>query len=264
MAAHCLPSHNLPMSKSAKTAVLVTLFVAATAACAADDEPAPGASSTTGGSTTTSPTTATTMTSTGSGGSGAVGGSGGSGGSGGDPWLGGAPTLTIADCVDEGGATIPNMGNEGHLAAVRLTPPSYPFEVTGVAYVIAHADGGKCNGKVAHRLELYVETAAAPSNMPTIAAQIDVPASSAEPGNFRLIEQQLAAPITLNQGESLFVAVELAGTPAEHICIMNCEGTGDDDRNYWSNATAAPYNWATLASFGNATNLRIGASGSAK
>jgi len=250
------------MSTHAKVAALLAVLVAATAACS-DDDPAPGGSTTTSSGSTSSTTTTPVTTSTGTGsGQGGSGGVGGSGGSGGDPWLDGAPSLTIAECVDEGGATVPNMGNEGHLAAVRLTPESYPYEVSGVAYVLAH--GNKCSAKVAHRVELYVDTNAQPSNMPTIVEQIDVPALASGMGSFRLVEQPLAAPITLSQGESLFVAVELAGTPAEHACIMNCAGTGDDDRNYWSNATAAPYNWATLASFGNATNLRIGANGSAK
>ena len=53
----------------------------------------------------------------------------------------------------------------------------------------------------------------------------------------------------------------MAGTAEEFICVWMCEPTGSDDRNYWSNATAAPYSWVTRASYNNPNDLRIGANG---
>ena len=37
-------------------------------------------------------------------------------------------------------------------------------------------------------------------------------------------------------------------TPAE-LCVLACGQDGADDRNYWSNTVAAPFPWATMASF---------------
>ena len=64
----------------------------------------------------------------------------------------------------------------------------------------------------------------------------------------------------LKKGESLFVAVEYVGDKPR-MCMPLCKGTGDDDRNWVSGATAAPYTWATSGSFGQTENLRIGANG---
>ncbi len=180
------------------------------------------------------------------------------------PWGGTPPTLTIAPCTDANTYVSPDAGNEGQLAAGRLTPPTYPFQVTSIEYELVMNDpaSAPCDATLAHRVEIYVDTNVTPSNTPVIAATFDVAAMPGIPVNtHRLVTRTLATPITLTAGQNLFVAVELAGTGPDHLCIPLCAGTGADDRNYWSNATMPPYNWATLASFNNMDNLRVGANG---
>jgi hypothetical protein len=178
-------------------------------------------------------------------------------------WGGTPPTLTIAECVNSGNVVVPSPGNEGHLTAARLTPPSYPFTVTEVVYELSNGAvrNGNCDAALAHRVEVYVDTAVQPSNTPTLVAQLDMMATAPTMEPSRLVVAPLPMPLVLTAGQHLFVAVEMAGTAENHICVWMCEGTGADDRNYWSNATMAPYDWVTLASYQNPNNLRIGANG---
>ncbi len=81
--------------------------------------------------------------------------------------------------------------------------------------------------------------------------------------NVRVVTATLLTPITLTAGEHLFVAVELP--VAETSCMAVCDGApSNDDHDWWSNATDAPYNWATLGSFGLHVLARIGANGTAQ
>jgi len=248
---------------------LAGLLLVTPVACGGDDTSGDSGSSTssTGGASTSSSSASSTTGPASSSSSSASGGGGmgGTGGGGFIPWDGDPPTLTIAPCTDRGNVVIPNPGNEGQLAAARLTPPAYPFQVTGIEYEIAMGDtanGDPCDATLPHRVEIYVDKNVVPSNTPTIAAQLDNPGTPNVPANTALIvKTDLTTPITLSTGDNLFVAVELAGTAEKHLCVLLCAGTGADDRNYWSNATMPPYNWATLASFNNDSNLAIGANG---
>ena len=151
----------------------------------------------------------------------------------------------------------PDPGEEGHLAAARLTPESYPFTVKSVRYTLLADEDKKWSVNLAHRVEVYVTTASAPEATPTVKETIDVPAAT-ETVEERTIVKDLAAPITLQTGEHLIVAVEMAGDAATAVlCLRGCPGHGIADRNYWSNATQPPYDWKTLDSLGIDTNLLI-------
>ena len=70
----------------------------------------------------------------------------------------------------------PDKGEIGHLAAVRLTPPSYPYTVTGVRYVLAEQK--TCKSSLAHRVEIYVSNKTVPDANPTGTTTIQVPAAT--------------------------------------------------------------------------------------
>ena len=66
----------------------------------------------------------------------------------------------------------------------------------------------------------------------------------------------------LKTGEHIFIGVALDGDKSGNmLCPGACEGPGITDRNYWSNATKAPYNWKTMKSFQVDVNYRFEAVG---
>jgi hypothetical protein len=155
------------------------------------------------------------------------------------------------------GYVYPLPGNEGHLYAVRLTPPSYPYRVTEVHYELDGSDS--CDPSAPHRVELSVGSGVEPSNTPNLVATLQIPAGDSA-ASFRVVKEQLPTPIVLQAGEQLFVAVSL---PWETSCIAGCHGAQEADRDYWSNATQPPYDWVTLMSYGTDMHARIGVDGTA-
>ncbi len=262
---HC--SCPVAHSYSALGGVGFLLLVGVCGALAScDDDGGAGSGGNTGtGGTGGAGATTSTPTQQGGGGSGGsasgTGGDGGQGGQGGEAptgWFGTIPTLNNdPDCL-EWGAITPAEQEAGHLYAARLTPPSYPFEVTEVQYELM--GGGNCDSTPAHRVEVFVDSATTPPASPTI-TQLDIAATGAtEP--IRVVTVGLPSAITLQTGEHLFVAVELVNV--ESSCVATCGGATVADRDWWSNAVAAPYSWATLASFNFDVHARIGANGTAQ
>ncbi len=240
------------------------LLVAALAMTCAAGEDAGGEGGSGGvATTTTSPTTTTTSSSSSTNMSTiSLTGTGGQGGSGPSGWSDGPPALNNdADCL-AWESIHPDAGEEGQLYAVRLTPPSYPYEVSGIHYELWHAPSNDypCDAQPAHRAEVFVATTDAPPASPSV-TKIDNKAVSLSGDGIRVVKSSLPSPITLKTGEHLFVALELAGLST---CLMTCKDAKVTTRDYWSNATKAPYSWATVASFGVDAHARIGANGSAK
>jgi len=231
---------------------LVAIAALGLMACGDDPDAADG----TGGASSSS-------TSAASGGGGAsaastVGvGAGGSGGTGGD----GAEVLTNTPLCDFGTNVHPLEGEYGHWAAARLTPPSYPFEVQSIRYELDVFNEG-C-AAFAHDVFVFVESAIAPSATPTEIERWTIAVGEAEGA----VARPLTSPITLQTGEHLFIAVEMAGTsPASRMCIRSCrehQGTSVflPERNYWSNATATPLPWADLQTFNLLDNYVVEALG---
>jgi hypothetical protein len=203
-------------------------------------------------------TATTTTTGAGAGGTGGEAGSGGEGGSGG---AGGDPNLLTNEspCMGPEVPLAPSAGEEGHFSAARLTPSSYPFTVNKIRYYLA--GDGSCTNGIAHQVMVFRGSDVAPAATPTVDAIIDVPAE-AETASDRTVELDLQTPIQLTAGEHLFIAVEMAGDKNTVVlCTLTCMGNGIADRNYWSNATAAPFPWGTLDSFGINVNYRFEAEG---
>ena len=165
----------------------------------------------------------------------------------------------FTDPCKEWSAVMPLPGEEGQLAAARLTPPFWPYDVDKVVYQLLHgeADGVQCNASYPHRVELF--TAAGP-NPPAEPEDVLVVVTEEEevPGTERLVIMDFDPPLTIEDGEDLFVAVELTGNYPDVGCFSMCtDGSTHGDRNWWSNATGAPYSWAELASYGVMGNLVV-------
>ncbi len=184
-------------------------------------------------------------------------GTGGMGGGGPSGWAGPVPSLQNDPDCSTWMVVAPAAGEAGHLYAVRLTPGSYPFTVDEIVYELGD-DGDTCDATPAHRVEVFVDTASAPAGTPAGTVVLDIPAAGSNAG-VRVVSAPLPAPITLSAGEHLFVAVELPAVGSS--CVMACGGAAVTDRDYWSNATIAPYPWATLDSFGIDAHARVGANG---
>ncbi len=209
---------------------------------------------------------------------------GGGGGGGGDG-SGGADAATAGD-ADAARAGEPDAGDQqplvlsnspegcgnqlpvgplpeeySHLVAARLTPPAYPFSVTGVRYQIE--SNAECTTGLAHHVELYVRTNAVPQANPVVRASFEVPAADGAPA-VRMIDTSLDEPLMLAEGEHLMVAVELPGDAESGLthCISMCGDTSSTaNRNFWSNAAEAPYSWVELGDFGIPENTIIEAYG---
>lgn len=151
----------------------------------------------------------------------------------------------------------------GHHAGSILTPSSYPFTVSMIEYTLEEPpDIPSCKSELAHRLELSVLSAeqpppASPSSEAIRHISLEVPQAMA-PTERRVILQNLADPITLNEGERLLVSVSLIAEGADHLCIAACEDEpARRGAEFWSNAPQAPYDWAELGSFGLTSELMI-------
>lgn len=227
-----------------------------------------GGAGSTSSSASSSDATSTTTSASGTGGAGGQGGSGegGQGGEGGgepvDLCAGFPVTNNTTSCKAD--AVFPLPGEEAHWIAERLTPPSYPFTVTKVRYVMRGGAEGNytCDNGLAHQADVFVGTDLVPAATPIPAEHIDVPASANVDG-LRVLDHDLTAPITLQTGDYLFVAIQNAGVaPTDCTCFESCTGTAFvSDANYWSNQGDPPFPWATLESFNIKANYTICADG---
>lgn len=226
--------------------------------------PGSGASS----ATSSSDTSSTATSSSGTGGAGGQGGSGmgGQGGEGGaevvDLCSGFPVTNNTTSCKAD--AVFPLPGEETHWIAERLTPPSYPFTVTKVRYVLRGGVQGSytCDNGLAHQAEVFVGTDLVPAATPIPADSIAVPATASVDG-LRVVDHELTVPIILQTGDFLFVAVQNAGVaPDGCICFESCTGTSFvQDANYWSNQGDHPFPWTTLESSNIKANYTVCADG---
>ncbi|MFH1812515.1 MAG: hypothetical protein ABIJ09_27530 [Pseudomonadota bacterium] len=175
-------------------------------------------------------------------------------------WLRNAPN------ADPPTLLAPDPGEEGRWAAARLTPSVYPFEVDLVNYTVGDGEAGDvmCSGTLAHQLRLWVASSSAPPDDQTPALEFSIPTlDPALLGHLgRSVGQVLDPPLVLEQGQHLFVAVQLPGSYPDVLCVqVNPTGSYQGDRNYFSGATAAPYGWAQLDSLGLTGSLLFTAHG---
>lgn len=178
----------------------------------------------------------------------------------------GEQVLTINTGACDSTAIVPtDPGDEKALATTRLTPPSYPFTITDIQYVLG-TSAPECHTGLAHGVDLFVGTAVIPPPSPMVLHHFDN-AAVANTAADRIVTLQVNPPVTLQSGEHLFIAVKFAGTfPSDLLCLGACGPppmSYQDDRTYLGKPNAPPYQWVTLGSFGNSfkTNWKIDATG---
>ncbi len=149
-----------------------------------------------------------------------------------------------------------SAADDGHLAAVRLTPPSYPFVATEIQYELV-GQQPDCDTGIAHRIELSSGWGVMPPATPSqILVVHDTPATE----RVRVVTKELVQPVELVAGMHLFVAVELV---AGSSCIAACARVTDTGRDYVSTTVHEPHSWIPIASAHTSVHFRIGANGHA-
>ncbi len=140
----------------------------------------------------------------------------------------------------------PVAGEEGHMVAVALDPPGYPFTVTQVQHQMEYSPN-YCNGGRAHAVEYWV-TSAQDALPPSGASdgQIWVDEDPTQATNSRWVTVDMP-DVVINYGEVIWLAIKL---PTTDTCVAMCSGMAGVNDNYWSNAASPQYPWVDLASFG--------------
>jgi hypothetical protein len=153
----------------------------------------------------------------------------------------------------------------GDLAAARITPPSYPFEVTSVSYKLT-GQTPVCGTDIAHAVRVFAAPSAdAPPAEPAGVQRIEVDGAATDE-RVRIVTVPLPEPILLEEGDDLFVAIEMLANDAQTIavCLDGCAIDAEDHRQFWSTESEAPHSWATLYSYGIAQDYAIWATGAAR
>lgn len=149
--------------------------------------------------------------------------------------------------------------------ATRLRPLAWPATITDVAYGLPN--NTDCDAGLAHTVIVFAVDAGVPVPDPesTPGAQTIPVDASPEGTGLVPIELMLDPAITLTEGQDLFIAVQ---TPANadasaSICIAACtDGGGTPGINWWSEATAPPFDWSDLvADHGFTHDMMVTASG---
>lgn len=207
-----------------------------------------------GGPVTTNQSSGTGDTTTGGGGSGGQGGSestatatsstaSGTGGANEDNTVGdfackgkAAPIAPIiGDTVDGMGQSI---DENGAIALLRMTPPSYPFVATSWTYRLTSA--GIC-GAVDHVAVNFrgLTNNDAPPTMPVNAQVAFTKASDIKfLGGLAMITVPILPPVVLTAGQVLWVGVKLTGIVTNRGCVIACDGGGPDPDSYYSKLNA--------------------------
>lgn len=157
----------------------------------------------------------------------------------------------------------------GHWALERLTPTDTPTLVDGIVYQMFGVDeeeGPFCRSGLPHRVFALVAPEGPPPEGPSDTDdyrtfEITLPESPLEAADV-----PFDPPFVLDEGDALFVGVEMAAEADTSLCIAACRPLGGALRNrsYWSNATAEPYPWGDLVvDFGLSENFTIRAYGRA-
>jgi len=165
----------------------------------------------------------------------------------------------------------PSASEHGDLAVARLTPFAYPFVVDSVRYFLVAEpaiDGYQCVAGMAHEVHLFVATANDPGAGAQPVASIQVPASSKSQGALYEFAHMLDQELKLQDGESLFVAIQMNGDPATKtkMCTPACGDTHKADANYWTTDGTQPgasFTWNDLAIYGIKKDYIITAGGRA-
>lgn len=162
----------------------------------------------------------------------------------------------------------PYVEEAGEWTLSRLTPGATidtPVVIDEVRYYLAHTPGLDFAWYVAdlpHQVRLFVGPSdSTPDGLDPIET-LDVAPTNSVPG-YNLIELSID-PITIEPGESLFVAIQMTADLAADtsLALLRClEGT-PAQADYWASMTQAPFTWTPLSAWGlGGANTMIQADG---
>ena len=178
---------------------------------------------------------------------------------------------TNAECTS-GGYVAPCDGEERHWVATQFEPNLYPFVATKVKYTLWGNRVAKpnCDATLGHKVSVWRGTKAAPPSTPLFVQTIVVPHDKSVI-NDRHVEVTLPQGVMLGEGDILYVSIQNNGEATatagscnglgKYTCAATCDDEGRGLTSFWSNANAAPFSWATLASYEIEGDVRIGVYG---
>lgn len=154
------------------------------------------------------------------------------------------------DCVQNGRLGAAVEGYENELVATRLVPPGYPFQVERIRVMPLHFPDKPdyvCDAGLPFRVELYVSDRSVPDSQPDIVEKFTVKIDKPQ-GQTNVVELEPSRSIVLQQGQALFVAMQLVEKDGKYGCITVCRQPWTPGVTFWSNASAPPYDWIPLES----------------
>lgn len=171
-----------------------------------------------------------------------------------DEWMPDENTLIHfnPECAGGISTVVPSDIELGFLGAVRLTPPVYPYSVVALrAAIVDNLDEG-CDASIEQTFEVMTSTSTTPPGEWIPEQTVVAPAEDVgENDGGRIVDVYLNEALLLEEGEHLFVAMRVSGTPTALTCFAWCsDANAEADRNYWSNDTELDYPWPTMSSFG--------------
>ena len=136
----------------------------------------------------------------------------------------------------------------GQVLAARLLPPSYPFRIDAVSYVLQHFPAFGSDAGLAHEVEVWKQAAFEPEASPAAlrGQRLPVPAAAVEPDRLRQVRLPLNAALTLNDGDVLYVGVHLATGDAGALCLSGGADFAPEGSFWLSESAGAPYAWSPL------------------
>lgn len=142
------------------------------------------------------------------------------------------------------GAFGPGSTEDGYWVVVRVPDPSkHPFTVDALEYTLAHGGTTPCNAGLAHDVAVYKSTGTTPANgLPSVVTS--VPALAGVTSQ-RLVQVNLANPVTVAAGEHIFAAIKLRYISGPQLlCVGQCYAAPDNfvtNANFYVNAARNAY-----------------------
>jgi hypothetical protein len=148
------------------------------------------------------------------------------------------------------------------MVAARFTPPSYPFTVTSIRYLLPGSDtDSACENGLAHRAEVHAGANATPESNPTVAATFDVPRSTSSKDPLWALHG-LDTPVKLQSGEHLYVLVEVMPDGAQSLCVQGCADNATGETSFIDvDSDQPPYEWKSFKEMKWDGDLTIAAMG---
>ncbi len=145
-----------------------------------------------------------------------------------------------------------------HLATTRFTPPTYPYAVETMTYVMIHdpepTDGRSygCDAGMTHEVRFYRSSDRTPSAAPELVATRTVTEPRPTRPSEHFTTVRLDTPVVLEAGEHLFAAVQFPRVADQGVCIEACAlgAAYEPGRHFWSYAAAPPFAWREFLTFG--------------